>query len=62
MLKVLFVLEIFKFLLRLFSHVGKPVDRINFKLHNIADWQTNNYNNCPRSQEVKAMPVNRIMT
>ena len=47
MLKDLSVLMVFKFLSRLFGHVGKQVDkkpRINFKIYDVTDWQINNYN------------------
>ena len=47
MLKDLSVLMVFKFLSRPFGHVGKQLDkkpRINFKIHDVTDWQINNYN------------------
>ena len=40
-LKALFVLKIFKFLSRLFGHLGKTV---NFKIHDVTTWFTNNCN------------------
>ena len=46
MLKALFVLNIFKFLSWLFGHLGKRLDKkakVNFKLYNVTDWETNNY-------------------
>ena len=46
-LKTLFVLEIFKFLFELFGHVEKAAyykDRVNFKVHDITTWLTNNCN------------------
>ena len=45
-LKALFVLKVFKFLSFL-SHVGKRLDKkakVNFKIYDIATWETNNYN------------------
>ena len=46
-LKALFVLKIFKFLSRLFGHVGKRLDekdKVNFKIHDVTTWFTNNCN------------------
>ena len=48
MLKALFVLEILTFLLELFGYVEKRLVKkamSNFKVHDVADWRTNNYNN-----------------
>ena len=45
-LEVLFVLKIFKFLSRLFGHVGKMLDykdKVNFKIHDVKTWLPNNY-------------------
>ena len=48
MLKALFVLKVFKFLcFLLFGYVGKRLynkAKINFKLYDVTDWETNNYN------------------
>ena len=46
-LKALFVLEIFTFLSRLFGYVRKDLDKkdeVNFKIYNVTDWTTNDYN------------------
>ena len=46
-LKALFVLKIFKFLSWLFGHVGKTAwleNKVNFKIHDVTTWLTNNYN------------------
>ena len=46
-LKALFVLEIFQFLFSCFGHEGKQLDKkdtVNFKIHDIRKWITNNYN------------------
>ena len=46
-LKVLFVLEIFTFLFRLFGYVKKRLDKetvVNFIVYDVTDWTTNNYN------------------
>ena len=46
-LKALFVLEIFQFLFSRFGHEGKQLDKkdkVNFKIHDIRKWITNNYN------------------
>ena len=45
MLKARFVLNIFIFLSRLFSNVGKRLDKkvkVKFKIYDITDWITNN--------------------
>ena len=47
MLQVLFVLKILKFLSRPFSNVGKRLDKkakVNFKIYDTTDWETNNSN------------------
>ena len=46
-LKALFVLDIFTFLFWLFGYVEKRLDKkamVNFKIHDVKDWTTNNYN------------------
>ena len=46
-LKALFVLKIFKFLSCVFAHVEKRLDgkdKVNFEIHDITAWSTNNYN------------------
>ena len=54
MLKALFVLEIFT----LFGYVEKRLDNkadVNFKIYDVTDWATNNYNiYFSISKEVKA--------
>ena len=57
MLKTLFVFEIFTFLSCLFGYVKKRLDKkakVNFKICDVANWTTSNYNTCPISQEIKA--------
>ena len=47
MLKALFVLEIFTYLSWLFGYVEKGLDKkaiVNFKIYDVTDWTTNNYN------------------
>ena len=47
MLKALFILKTFNFCPDFFGHVGKRRDKkakINFKIYNVTDWETNNYN------------------
>ena len=47
MLKPLFVLEIFKFLFWRFGYVEKRLHKkakVNFKIYDVTDWTTNNYN------------------
>ena len=47
MLKALFVLEISKFLSRLFGYVGNGLNKkakVSFKLYDVTDWTTNNHN------------------
>ena len=47
-LKTFSVLEIFKFLFWVFSHVGKRLDtkaKENFKIYVVTNWETNNCNN-----------------
>ena len=47
MLKALFVIKIFTFLSSLFSYVEQRLDkkgRVNFKIHDVTDWKTNNCN------------------
>ena len=52
MLKALSVLEIFTFFSRLFGYVGKQLDKVNFKIYDVTDWATNNYNTyCPISPD-----------
>ena len=47
-LKALFILEIFTFLrYLLFGYVEKRLDKkamVNFKIYDVTDWATNNYN------------------
>ena len=46
-LKALFVLVIFKFLFCLFGHLGKRLDKkakVNFKIQDVTNWTTDNYN------------------
>ena len=46
-LKALFVIKIFKFLSRIFGHVGKMAwlkDKAKFRIHDVATWLKNNYN------------------
>ena len=45
--KALSILKMFKFLFWLFGHVGKWLDnkaKFIFKIHDLKDWQRNNYN------------------
>ena len=47
MLKALFVLEIFKFFFWCFGYVEKRLHKkakVNFKIYDVTDWTTNNYN------------------
>ena len=47
MLIALFVLKVFTFLSRLFGYVEKRFDKkamVNFKIYDVTDWTTNNYN------------------
>ena len=47
MLKAHWVLEISIFLICFFGYVEKPFDNnamINFKIYDVTDWKTNNYN------------------
>ena len=47
MLKALLVLEIFTFLFRLFGYVEKRLDQkaiASYKIYDVIDWTTNNYN------------------
>ena len=47
MLKALFIFQIFTFLSRLFGYVKKRFDKrakLNFKIYDITDWATSNYN------------------
>ena len=47
MLKAIFVLKYLYFCPDVFGHVEKQLDRknkINFKIHDVTDWETNNYN------------------
>ena len=46
-LKALFVLKIFKCLSRIFGHAEKRLDskdKVNFKIHDVTTWLTNNCN------------------
>ena len=46
-LKALFVLDIFTFLSWRFGHIEKRLDKkaeVNFKIYDVTDWATNNYN------------------
>ena len=57
MLKVLFVLKIFKFLSRFFGHAGKRLDKkakVNFKIYDVIYWETSKYNtHIPQYLKVK---------
>ena len=47
MVKDLIVLNIFKFLSRLFCHIGKQFNKkvmVDLKIYDVKDWETNNYN------------------
>ena len=47
MSKALFVLKVFNFLSCLFGHVEKRLDKkseVNFKIYDVTDGKTNNYN------------------
>ena len=45
MLKALLFLEIYTFLSWLFGNVDKRLDKtFNYKIHDVTDWTTNNYN------------------
>ena len=47
MLKALFVLEIFRFLSRLFDSVEKQLNKkpkLDVKIYDVTGWTTNNYN------------------
>ena len=47
MLKAHWVLEIFIFLSWLFGYLEEPFDgnvMVNFKIYDVTDWKTNNYN------------------
>ena len=47
MLKALFVIKILKLLYWLVGHTGKPLDKkakVNFKIYDVKDWQTNKSN------------------
>ena len=47
MYKAIFVLGIFKFLSWFFGYVEKRLEKqamVTFKVHDVADWTTNNYN------------------
>ena len=49
MLKTLFVFEIFAFLSLLFGYLGKRLDekaKVNFKIYDLSDRATNNFNAC----------------
>ena len=49
MLKVLFVIEIFKFLSSFFGYVEKRPNKkakVSFKVYDFSGWITNNYNTC----------------
>ena len=46
-LKVLFILKIFKFLIWLFGYVEKWLDqkdKVDFKIYDVATWETSNCN------------------
>ena len=46
-LKALFILQIFTFLSWLFGYVEKRLDKkakVNFEVHDVTAWTTNNYN------------------
>ena len=45
-LKALFVLKIFKFSFWRFGHVEDTawLEKVNFKIHDVITWLTNNYN------------------
>ena len=47
MLKALFIPKMFKFSSKIFGHAGKRLDqkaKFSFKVYDITDWITNNYN------------------
>ena len=47
MLKVLFLLEIFTFLCRVFDYEENRLnqkDMVNFKVYDVTNWKINNYN------------------
>ena len=47
MLKVLFVYEMFTFLSWLFGYIEKRLTKkamVNFKIYDVTDWTSNNYN------------------
>ena len=63
-LKALFVLEIFIFSPWIFGYVEKHLDQkaeINFKIYDVVDWTTNNYNtNVAQYLKKWNWPANRI--
>ena len=64
MIKALFVLEIFTFLSWFFGFAEKPLDKKamgNFKIYDIIDWKTNNYNtHFPNISRKKRQTENEI--
>ena len=57
-LKSLFVLEIFQFLLWIFSHVGKWLDKktkLNFKTYDVTQWIRSHYHTEEIAHKVKAI-------
>ena len=47
MSKALSVFKIFKFLFRLFAHIGKRLDKkvkVNLKIYDVTDWKPKNFN------------------
>ena len=63
-LNALFVLEIFIFSPWIFGYVEKRLDQkaeINFKIYDVVDWTTNNYNTNVAQYLMKwNWPANRI--
>lgn len=62
-LKALFVLMVFNFFLS--CHVEKRLAKINVKIYDVINWETDHCNNCPIPQEVRQSDnknwlVNRI--
>ena len=53
MLKGLFVFEIFRFLSWLLGYVKKRLNKVNFKIYDVTDGTTNNYNTLPNMSRSK---------
>ena len=64
MIKALFILEVFTFLSWFFGYAEKPLDKkamVNFKIYDIIDWKTNNYNaHVPNISRKKRQTDNEI--